>query len=179
MTCDGSHILLCRVVCLFTNCTHWVGRKTWAKHAAAAAFRNCGARHTTEAADDFAALCVAPLRPALLALSPFAVRNLTHLSAPRMSVSKRVRMYTAEDVQQHATAQSCWVSHAGKVYDVTGFLSDHPGGDDLVLDYAGKDVGAIMKDSVSHDHSESAYDMFEEFCIGRIGEGEQIVDEGE
>jgi 4-hydroxysphinganine ceramide fatty acyl 2-hydroxylase len=94
-------------------------------------------------------------------------------------MSKRVRMYTAEDVDRHRTAQSCWVSLAGKVYDVTGFLADHPGGDDLVLEYAGKDVGAIMKDSTSHDHSDSAYDMLEEFCIGRVGEGEKIVDAGE
>jgi 4-hydroxysphinganine ceramide fatty acyl 2-hydroxylase len=94
-------------------------------------------------------------------------------------MSKRLRMYTPEDLQQHQTAQSCWVSCAGKVYDVTSFLADHPGGDDLVLEYAGKDVGAIMKDSVSHEHSDSAYDMLEDFCIGRIGEGEKLVDEGE
>jgi cytochrome b involved in lipid metabolism len=93
--------------------------------------------------------------------------------------SKRVRIFTEEDVQQHTKPESCWVSYNGKVYDVTGFLADHPGGDDLVLEYAGKDVGDIMKDTVSHDHSDSAYDMLEEFCVGRLGTGEQIVDEGE
>lgn len=96
-----------------------------------------------------------------------------------MSVSKqRVRIYTAEDVARHSTEGSCWVSYAGKVYNVTGFLADHPGGDDLVLQYAGRDVQEVMKDKAQHDHSDSAYDMLEEFCIGRLGTGESIVSDG-
>ena len=94
-------------------------------------------------------------------------------------MSKRVRIYTTEDLAAHASSSSCWVSRDGKVYDVTKFLDDHPGGDDLVLKYAGQDVGAIMKDSEEHAHSESAYDMLDEFLIGRLGEGENIVDESE
>jgi 4-hydroxysphinganine ceramide fatty acyl 2-hydroxylase len=94
-----------------------------------------------------------------------------------MTVSKRVRIYTAEDVARHNTSASCWVSHGGKVYDVTSFLADHPGGDDLVLQYAGRDVDAAMKNKAEHEHSESAYDMLEEFSVGRLGEGENIVDE--
>ncbi|KAF7792079.1 hypothetical protein EIP86_003109 [Pleurotus ostreatoroseus] len=88
---------------------------------------------------------------------------------------QRVRIYTAEDVAEHCTYQSCWVSYNGKVYDVTKFLPDHPGGDDLVLSYAGKDLGSIMKDPESHEHSDSAYDMLDEFVVGRLGHGEISV----
>ena len=106
-------------------------------------------------------------------------RGSSHTCFGLAKMSKqRVRIYTAEDVAEHCTYDSCWISHRGRVYDVTQFLADHPGGDDLILNYAGKDIGAIMKDPAEHDHSESAYDMLEEFVIGRVGHGENIVTEG-
>lgn len=93
-------------------------------------------------------------------------------------MSKRVRIYTAEDVAEHVSSSSCWVSREGKVYDVTKFLDDHPGGDDFILKYAGQDIGEVMKDPEEHEHSESAYDMLDEFLIGRVGQGETLVNEG-
>jgi 4-hydroxysphinganine ceramide fatty acyl 2-hydroxylase len=90
-------------------------------------------------------------------------------------MSKRIRVFAASDVAEHNSASSCWVARQGKVYDVTSFLVDHPGGDDLILKYAGKDVEDIMKDGDEHEHSESAYDMLSEFLIGRVGAGEMVV----
>lgn len=102
---------------------------------------------------------------------------LTPIS-PLGQMSKRIRIYTTEDVETHNLPSSCWISRDGKVYDVTRFLDDHPGGDDLILKYAGRDVGEIMKDPDEHAHSESAYDMMGEFLIGRLGQGENIVSDG-
>ncbi|GLB39152.1 putative ceramide hydroxylase involved in the alpha-hydroxylation of sphingolipid-associated very long chain fatty acids [Lyophyllum shimeji] len=84
-------------------------------------------------------------------------------------MSKRIIIYTAEDVAKHNCASNCWISRNGKVYNVTEFLNDHPGGDDVILKYAGKDVGEVMKDKNEHDHSESAYEMLDEYIIGRLG----------
>lgn len=53
-----------------------------------------------------------------------------------------------------------------KVYDVTSFLEAHPGGQDLILEYGGKDVTDIMGNEISHRHSDSAYEMLEELLIG-------------
>ena len=36
--------------------------------------------------------------------------------------------YTPEEVAQHASQGDCWVILLGEVYDVTDFLSEHPGG---------------------------------------------------
>ncbi len=94
-------------------------------------------------------------------------------------MSKRVRIYTEEDLVMHSNPSSCWVTRNGKVYDVTSFLADHPGGDDLILNFAGKDIGAIMKDPAEHNHSDAAYDMLDEFVIGRLGVGETLIDESE
>ena len=93
-------------------------------------------------------------------------------------MSKRIRIYTQEDVANHASRTGCWVTRDGKVYNVTSFLADHPGGDDLILDYAGKDIGAIMKDPAQNVHSESAYEILEEFVVGRLGTGENTVSDG-
>ncbi|KAJ3213909.1 hypothetical protein HDU67_002315 [Dinochytrium kinnereticum] len=54
------------------------------------------------------------------------------------------------------------------VYDVTEFVNDHPGGADLVLQYAGTDATAIMKDHFSHEHSDAAYSMLDDFYIGEL-----------
>jgi 4-hydroxysphinganine ceramide fatty acyl 2-hydroxylase len=90
-------------------------------------------------------------------------------------MSKRIRIYTASDVSQHNSESSCWITHRGKVLNVTNFLMDHPGGEEFILKYAGRDVEDAMKDVEEHVHSESAYDMLDEFLIGRLGAEESVV----
>lgn len=72
------------------------------------------------------------------------------------------------DVESHNTKKSCYVTIATKVFDITTFLDDHPGGGDLILEYGGKDIEAIMKDGISHTHSESAYEILDESLIGFV-----------
>lgn len=94
------------------------------------------------------------------------------------AISKRVRIYTKEDVEEHNNTASCWVSRKGKVYNITKFLVDHPGGDEAIMPYAGKDVEEVMNDTMEHDHSESAYEMLEEYIVGRLGAEESIIRDG-
>jgi len=77
-----------------------------------------------------------------------------------------------------ANRSSCYVSYRGNVYDITEFLPDHPGGDDIVLKYAGQDIGYAMADENEHVHSRSAYDMLEEYKVGELGGDEKTVSEG-
>lgn len=51
-------------------------------------------------------------------------------------------MYTTEDVAKHNSAGDLWIIVSGKVYDVTGWLPDHPGGARPLLSNAGKDATA-------------------------------------
>lgn len=48
--------------------------------------------------------------------------------------------FTAQEVAQHTSKESCWVILYGNVYDVTDFLSEHPGGSKIILKLAGKDA---------------------------------------
>jgi len=70
------------------------------------------------------------------------------------------------EVKTHNTTKSCYVTIDEKVYDVTSFLDDHPGGGDLILEYAGKDIKDIMNDVQSHFHSEAAYEILDESLVG-------------
>lgn len=61
------------------------------------------------------------------------------------------------------------------VYDVTGFLFDHPGGEEFILQNAGKDCTQIMKDTLEHFHSESAYEILSSYQIGTLKTDEKIT----
>lgn len=76
--------------------------------------------------------------------------------------------FTRAEVESHASGASCFVTIGTKVYDVTEFVDDHPGGGDLLLEYAGKDVEDILKDPTSHPHSESAYEVLDESLVGFV-----------
>jgi 4-hydroxysphinganine ceramide fatty acyl 2-hydroxylase len=72
----------------------------------------------------------------------------------------------ATDVASHNTSKSCYVTIGTKVFDVTTFLEDHPGGGELITEYGGKDVTEIMGDEISHSHSEAAYEILDDHLIG-------------
>ena len=72
------------------------------------------------------------------------------------------------EVESHNTSESCYVTIGERVFDVTDFVEDHPGGGDLILQYAGKDVKEIMQDEISHLHTEAAYEILEESLIGFV-----------
>ncbi|KAF9885911.1 fatty acid alpha-hydroxylase [Aspergillus nanangensis] len=76
--------------------------------------------------------------------------------------------FTPAEVESHNNAKSCYVTVGSKVYDITSFVDDHPGGGDLVLEYAGKDVKEILRDPVSHEHSDAAYEILEDSLVGFV-----------
>ncbi|CAI9096440.1 OLC1v1032591C3 [Oldenlandia corymbosa var. corymbosa] len=52
-----------------------------------------------------------------------------------------------------------------QVYDVSAYLDEHPGGDDVLLTATGKDATDEFEDA---GHSKSARELMEKFCIGRL-----------
>ncbi|CAR65620.1 DEHA2D05522p [Debaryomyces hansenii CBS767] len=49
-------------------------------------------------------------------------------------------MIDYEEVQKHNTKEDCWVIIHNKVYDVSDFVDEHPGGSAVILKYAGKNA---------------------------------------
>ncbi|KAL2319239.1 hypothetical protein Fmac_028208 [Flemingia macrophylla] len=77
----------------------------------------------------------------------------------------RTKVFTLAEVSQHNHAKDCWLVIHGKVYNVTKFLEDHPGGDDVLLSSTGKDATNDFEDIA---HSTSAVAMMDEFYVGDI-----------
>ncbi|EEH21443.1 hypothetical protein PABG_03659 [Paracoccidioides brasiliensis Pb03] len=50
------------------------------------------------------------------------------------------KLLTGPEILKHNSKDSCWVIVHGKAYDVTDFLPEHPGGQKIILKYAGKDA---------------------------------------
>ncbi|KAG5045796.1 hypothetical protein JHK82_015181 [Glycine max] len=75
------------------------------------------------------------------------------------------KLHTFEEVAKHNQTKDCWLIISGKVYDVTPFMEDHPGGDEVLLSATGKDATNDFEDV---GHSDSARDMMEKYYIGEI-----------
>ncbi|KAM7261206.1 hypothetical protein ACFE04_026681 [Oxalis oulophora] len=81
-----------------------------------------------------------------------------------MSVSE-TKIHSFEEVKKHNDKHDCWLVINGKVYDVTEFLDDHPGGDDVLLGATEKDATEEFEDV---GHSESAKEMMQKYYVGEI-----------
>ncbi|CAX42300.1 fatty acid hydroxylase, putative [Candida dubliniensis CD36] len=78
-------------------------------------------------------------------------------------MSKNLPLLSIQEVSKHNHVKDCWVTlYQRKIYNVTGFLEEHPGGAEIVLPYAGKDITGIMAEASSHEHSESAYEILDD-----------------
>ncbi|XP_025116241.1 cytochrome b5-like [Pomacea canaliculata] len=74
-------------------------------------------------------------------------------------------VYTRSEVRQHCHVASCWIIVDDEVYDVTKFLLQHPGGEDLILEHAGLDASSAFWDK---GHSSDAHHLLREYYIGKI-----------
>ncbi|PYH35108.1 putative cytochrome b5 reductase [Aspergillus neoniger CBS 115656] len=76
-----------------------------------------------------------------------------------------MKTFSLEEVGSHNSKVDLWVAIHGKVYDVTSYVKDHPGGADLLIDVAGQDATAAYEDV---GHSEDANEILESFLIGTL-----------
>jgi len=53
-------------------------------------------------------------------------------------------LVSMDEVRKHSTTNDCWIVFHGKVYDITSFLSEHPGGVSIIAEHAGMDATAIF-----------------------------------
>mmetsp|Transcript_9449 Transcript_9449/g.14611 ORF Transcript_9449/g.14611 Transcript_9449/m.14611 type:complete len:135 (-) Transcript_9449:1215-1619(-) len=84
---------------------------------------------------------------------------------------EKKKQYTLDEVSKNNTEDSCWMiignmSNGGpKVYDVTKYLDDHPGGAEVMLDVAGQDADEFFEDI---GHSADAREELKRHFIGDL-----------
>ncbi|KAF7166458.1 hypothetical protein CNMCM5623_000113 [Aspergillus felis] len=50
------------------------------------------------------------------------------------------KLLSTKEVSKHKTPDDCWIVVDNKVWDVTDFVEEHPGGSSVILRYAGRDA---------------------------------------
>ena len=81
---------------------------------------------------------------------------------------KVLQEYTSADVAKHNSKGDVWIVVKGKVYDVTPYVEEHPGGL-AILRNAGGDATEGFH---GPQHPPRVFDIIDDFLIGRIAESD-------
>lgn len=84
----------------------------------------------------------------------------------------QIATVTLEEVKKHNGRESLWFVIHNKVYDVTKFMDEHPGGEEVLLEQAGKNASEIFEDV---SHSADAKDMMKNYLVGELPENERTA----
>ncbi|XP_060248000.1 cytochrome b5 type B isoform X2 [Meriones unguiculatus] len=76
-----------------------------------------------------------------------------------------VTYYRLEEVAKRNSAEETWMVIHGRVYNITRFLSEHPGGEEVLLEQAGADATESFEDV---GHSPDAREMLKQYYIGDV-----------
>ncbi|KAI5468139.1 cytochrome b5-like heme/steroid binding domain-containing protein [Mariannaea sp. PMI_226] len=75
------------------------------------------------------------------------------------------KTFTYDDVAGHKTKKDLYVVIHDEVYDCTSFIDEHPGGEEVLLDIAGKDATEAFEDV---GHSDEAREILQDLSIGNL-----------
>ncbi|KAG0049150.1 hypothetical protein BGZ83_006008 [Gryganskiella cystojenkinii] len=75
------------------------------------------------------------------------------------------KTYTFAELSQHNSKDNLLLALHGKVYDVTGFIDEHPGGEEVLIDEAGKDATESFEDV---GHSDEAREIMSKLYVGEL-----------
>ncbi len=84
-------------------------------------------------------------RPTIALVSALAVTlSLTLGAAPVQAAPNTTKQITWQQVKKNNKASSCWTVINGKVYNVTRWITQHPGGSQRILSLCGKNGSAMF-----------------------------------
>lgn len=73
--------------------------------------------------------------------------------------------YSEEQVKYHNTSENCWIIIDKRIYNISSYIEEHPGGIDIILQYAGKDATDAY-DEIGH--SSIANNILNKYAIGTL-----------
>nr|UTK45974.1 b5-E [Tripterygium wilfordii] len=88
-------------------------------------------------------------------------QNKVDLNASNNKASK---IYSKGEVSLHNKRNDCWITIKDKVYDITSYVEEHPGGD-AILTHAGDDS---TEGFYGPQHATRVFDMIDDFYIGDL-----------
>ncbi|KAK4154354.1 putative membrane bound hemo protein [Chaetomidium leptoderma] len=76
-----------------------------------------------------------------------------------------LKQLTYQDVAEHNTKKDLYVVIHDQIYDVTKFVDEHPGGEEVMLDVAGQDATEAFEDV---GHSDEARETLGPLKVGEL-----------
>mmetsp|Transcript_26554 Transcript_26554/g.43481 ORF Transcript_26554/g.43481 Transcript_26554/m.43481 type:complete len:124 (+) Transcript_26554:218-589(+) len=115
-------------------------------------------------------------RPENSTLSTPVVSTTTESTKPLDEQKKSIqpakpRLFKSSEVAKHSSKSDCWVIVKGKVYNVTEFLSVHPGGAGVILAQAGEDA----TDEFVSSHPPTTFTLLAKWYIGDVEGGNKLL----
>ncbi|XP_014279272.1 cytochrome b5 isoform X2 [Halyomorpha halys] len=89
-------------------------------------------------------------------------------------MASETTIFRLEEVKNKCDSKNTWIVIHNSVYNVTEFLNEHPGGEEVLLEQAGRDATEAFEDV---GHSSDARDMMKKFKIGEIAEEDRVQTE--
>ena len=83
------------------------------------------------------------------------------------TAAKPLRTFTLAEVAEHASKEDAWIVIDGGVYDITPYVTEHPGGVKAILKNAGGDATTGFK---GPQHPARVFDMIDDYKIGTIAD---------
>ncbi|KAK9870976.1 hypothetical protein WA026_009937 [Henosepilachna vigintioctopunctata] len=86
---------------------------------------------------------------------------------------EEITLYRLEEIKKKngKNNERTWIIFKNSVYDVTDYMKDHPGGPDLVEEYAGKDATRAFNDA---GHSSDALKLLKGLKIGELHQEDRV-----
>ncbi|KAJ9692242.1 hypothetical protein PVL29_011352 [Vitis rotundifolia] len=109
------------------------------------------------------AILLGVLLGALLVIPPLK-KTGNSKTAQKGFMSKVSKTYTKAEISLHNKNTDCWIIIKDKVYDVTSYVEEHPGGD-AILAHAGDDS---TEGFFGPQHATRVFDMIDDFYIGDL-----------
>jgi cytochrome b involved in lipid metabolism len=77
------------------------------------------------------------------------------------------KIINLEELKEHRNSQSLWLAIHDQVYDVTQFIEEHPGGEEVLLEQGGGYATEAFEDV---GHSTDARELMKKYHIGKLAE---------
>lgn len=81
------------------------------------------------------------------------------------TTTKLHQTYTLAQVSEHNSKEDAWIVIDGGVYDITPYVTEHPGGVKAILRNAGGDATKGFK---GPQHPARVFDMIDDYKIGTV-----------